>query len=149
MVNKRGWLRVVEATTAVLLIIGATLLLSRANIVESQPKDYDQIGRTILEDIAINTTLRSKVIQYDISQLNIDSNKEIIDELNSFIKNRVRYTNLNYTLVICEVKGLCFTKSYPEGINEIYTAERIISTDVNQPIAQDPRRVKLFIWSNK
>ena len=72
MRGKRGWLRILEATIAILIVAGTMLAVYTDQGIreETTVSDYSHsIQSEILSDIAIDTTLRRAVleVEYDIS----------------------------------------------------------------------------------
>lgn len=141
MVNKKGWLRIVEATLAALLVLGALIVILGRNPSNSVV-DYSRISYPILDEMAQNTALRDDILKYDLNATDSGENNRIMTELNDFVRARLR-NNLNYRLRICAAADLCALDSYQ---GEVYASERIISSSINNQ-ASDPKKVKIFIFS--
>ncbi len=62
MVNKRGWLRIVEVSIAILMIFGVLIVIYSSGNTKTR-KDLSSMIPQILEEIAKNNTLREKIIQ--------------------------------------------------------------------------------------
>ena len=58
MVNKKGWIRIVEASIAILLIFGVILLISNGTR-EQKERDLTDILPVILEEMSKNQILRN------------------------------------------------------------------------------------------
>ena len=144
MKNKRGWMRILEATISVLLITGVLLVVySEHNLSSKGIDDYvSNLQKKILKDISFNEILRNFVL--DDSVLNVGSTEFGI--LNSFVNQSIAQPPFNYSLVICDLGNPCNmgpqifkdTLSY-----EIHSEEIIISANIT---SYNPRKVKLFLW---
>jgi len=133
MVNNRGWLRIVEASAAVLIIFSVILLISRQAAI---PQSNDLTGTItpILEEIARNSSLREDIITYG---------NESVPQLREFVGSRIKLHSLNYEVAVCNVDEICSLVSYPSNTDEIYTGERIISSTLT---SYNPKKVKIFLW---
>ena len=70
MVAKKGFMRIVEATIASLLILGVLLTLSVSNKNSMQNTEtLEELLPSILEEIALNSTLREKIINYITTEI--------------------------------------------------------------------------------
>lgn len=71
MKTKRGWIRILEATIAVLMVSGILIVVySRYNDRGTGPEDYIySLQRQILRDISSRTDLRSYVLTENIVPL--------------------------------------------------------------------------------
>lgn len=133
MVNKRGWLRIVEASIGILIIVGVILVFSGNNKVNSEP-DLTKSVTEILTEVAKNSTMREQIVANQSgSQQNLEA----------FVFSRITSPNLNYTVRICEVDEICGLITYPQGNQEIYAAERLISSSLS---TFNPKKIKIFVW---
>lgn len=147
MVNKNGFLRIVEASIAVLIIFAAILLLlsRRGEITET---DFNAILVPILEEIAKNLSLRGEILTYNTTNFTAVGNELIINDLENFVATRITNPSLNYSVVICELT-LCPLDVYPKNINgNLYSNERVISTNLTES-KFSPKKVKVFLWKKE
>lgn len=138
MVNKRGWLRIIEASIAI-LIVAATILVMMNRQQPDIQRDISEIIPQLLEEIAENSTLRNKIITSD---------PNVNGELNRFIDQRIEYNEIKYAFEICEIDNPCYLRDYPSEEYDIFTAERIISSSLTQEEFK-PKRLKIFLWIEK
>ena len=104
MVDRKGFIKIVEASIAILVIFAVIIILvSRDNI--KRTEDLSKIIPPMLEEIALNNNLRKKVLSYDILENpeNAEANRVIIEELEDFVRIRVR-AGINYRL---RIRMLC------------------------------------------
>lgn len=134
MVNKKGFMRIVEASIAILLVLAALAIISmRKN--ETNEEDISLRIYPILEEIGGNATLRKDIIANPV-------NAEA--ELDSFVKLRIGQNQFARGVKICEINSACALDE--EIVNsEIYSVERIVSASLDiESFA--PKRVKIFLW---
>lgn len=141
MVNKKGLIRIIEASIAVAIVISVLFILNYRGGEETQ-EDLGRLITPILEEIALDSQLRDQVVQYD------GSDDSAIRSLNEFIRPRLR-ADLEFEVKICELGELCPLDSYPtdeEGnpLN-VYAKERVISASIKSE-GFSPKKVKIFVW---
>lgn len=144
--NRRGWIRIVEASVAILIVFGA-LIVFRTNGATTTTRDLNDRIYPILDEIAKNNVLREEVLNYDISAgLENSENAEIISNLKDFIRTKISDKNLNFDVKICSGEEICGLENYPSDAgNNLYSAERIVTASVENPNFE-PRKVKMFLW---
>jgi hypothetical protein len=139
MVNKRGWLRIVEASIAILIIMAVLLIVSQRTAVRTQT-DLSVMITPILEEIAKNVTLREVVIN--------DNNESNYSEmvLRGFIAQRLKDPNIGYDLKICNYQDVCGLDTYPKDAKgNVYSGGRIISSTLDTE-GTGPKKVQIFLW---
>ena len=127
--NKSGYLKIIEASIAIIIIIGFLFAFYTKRIENVSP-DFSQEARYVLEEVSNNYTLREEVLNEEKTQTS------------SFVAGKVP-SYLAFEVKICEIDDVCGKSNFTEG--EVYAAERVISTNVK---SQDfkPLKLKLFLW---
>jgi hypothetical protein len=133
MVNKGGWLRIVEASVAIMVIFGVLIVVNSAQRFTEQ-QDLTRLIVPMLDEIARNVSLRENVVS---------GGSNNVQELRDFVGERLMQSNIRYEVAICESTEICSLSEYPADAREIYAAERIISSTLN---TFDPKKVKIFLW---
>jgi len=134
MVAKRGWIRIVEAFVAVMLILSVFVYIYYRTNQSSLSGRILNLEQRTLDEIAYNDSLRLAVINYE--------NKTIYD----FIKTRIG-GNLDYNLTICRPEEVCGLASYPSGNKEVYARDTLIFTGgPTGNVEYAERKIKLFVW---
>ncbi len=136
--NNRGWIRILEATIAVLMVSGILITVYSRHIDKNEgPDEYIySLQRQILRDLSSRTDLRSYVLTENISVLD------------NYVNGKIP-TAFNYSLKICNFTNpsspckLNATEFIATKDKDIYVEEIIISADFE---VYDPKKVKLFIW---
>ena len=131
--NKKGWIRIVEATIAILIVIGFVLTYTA----KRQPVENDLIPviTPILQEMADNNTMRETI-------LSSDDGVVTTGQIHNFVKSLVP-SNLNEEVKICELKDICgFEGDFPN--TDVYAVERVISAAKSS----DSKKVKIFLWRN-
>ncbi len=156
MVGKKGFLRVVEAMIAVMIILGALLVIT-PNKENVKRDNLTAILRSLLDELAKNQELRQKIVNYNLSlceppnQLNCrerSPNKEILLDLDVFFEERIKNPSFNFSVSVCKTdrNSPCTLSSYPSFDTDVYSAERIITSTVTQEDPSSVRKVKIFLW---
>lgn len=128
--DKKGFLRILEAFIAILLIISVLLVLYTSTV--SKPKKSEEIYRfqeTILNEIAANSVLRRAVLQEPPDT----------DLIRTYIASRIA-PGFAFEIKICTVNEICELDVYKE---EMFSTSRIISSDLQE---YNPKQVKIFMW---
>ena len=137
--NKRGWIRVVEALTAILLLAGVFLVAINQGRGEdtSFSERIQNSEAAILRDIQLNNTLRAEIIatsgaiEWDSGNFPAQTKAKIIEKTPDY---------LNCTAKICATGDLCL----PAAQDKTIYAESVIITSTLQ--TYNPRQIKLFCW---
>jgi hypothetical protein len=133
MVNNRGWLRIVEASIAILIIFSVLLIINNRNQFP-QDDDLTRLITPMLEEIARNVTLREKIVNQGVA---------VEPELRIFVGNRIKQSTIKYDVVICNIDTICSLATFPQDAESMYASERVISSTLN---TYGPRKVKIFLW---
>lgn len=136
--NKRGWIRILEATIAVLIVSGILIVVYSRHIDKNiEPEDYIySLQKQILRDISSRNDLRRYALTENISTLD------------SYVKGKIPAA-FNYSLKICNFTDpptpckLSAEEFIATQDNNIYAEEVIISADFE---SYNPKKIKLFTW---
>ena len=148
MVGKRGFLRIVEATMAVLIILGALFVISSKREIDNR-SDLTNILRKLLDEVAKNQEMRQNIVNYNISKDRTDEeNEQILVDLGGFLYVRINNPVLDYSISICKSDLPCpIYDQFPvDSPSDIYAAERIITTTQNQDSLGEIKKIKIFVW---
>ena len=130
MKDKKGFLRIVEAFIAILLIIGALLIVYTRVLPGPQiPSQVYNFQKTLLDEIAANETMRNYILQNNPGPAQ------------DFVGARVP-AGFESEVKICEPGDICPSTEYHE---EIFSTERIISVTLEQE-ELEPKKIKVFMW---
>ena len=151
MRGKRGWIRILEATIAV-MIVASVMLISYSDQVQdwvSFAEYSESLQNEILFDIVSDMEYRLNVLNVVVDDVS-DSNYTEVDE---FVESRVPI-GFGYLLRICKLGDTSdFCKmnldDYVATIDkDIYVEETIVSSEVGDGDAKiyAPKKVKLFFW---
>lgn len=142
MVNKRGWIRIVEASISILIILGVLLVLVNVNKIRIE-EDLTPRLSPLLAEMAENLTIREMVINYNpVLAEDNGINMEILSQFYSFLDTRIG-RNFEYKVRVCQPDKICALDYYPDTGN-VYAADRLFSTTLNSDFT--PKRVKIFLW---
>ena len=143
MVNKKAWIRLVEAFIAILLIAGILLLVVNEKYIERRgiaPVVYSE-EISILRSIQLNDTLRGDILNVGLPTSWID------ESFPQTIKDKIieqTPSNLECAAKICDINDICLLEELNEEIvNDIYAESVIITANFEK---YSPRKLKLFCW---
>lgn len=127
--NNRGYLRIVEASIAIVIVIGF-LVFTYAQQRQASLPDYSETARQILDELAQNTELRQAVLSNDVGPVK------------DFVSSRIN-PGFNYEVKICDLEDVCGQDSYIG--KDVFAGERVISSVITSDLVTE-KKVKLFIW---
>ncbi|MCK4650479.1 hypothetical protein KAT36_04590 [Candidatus Pacearchaeota archaeon] len=149
--NNRGWIRILEATIAVMIVAGV-MLTSYSGQVQRKVSvaEYSRsLQNEILADIALRGDLRLNVLNV-VTDNSSDDNYVI---LNEFVNSKVPI-GFGYLLRVCDLgseKDFCKMDSvnYIATLDkDVFVEELVISAEVgtgDDPVFA-PKKVKIFFW---
>ncbi len=132
MVNKKGYLRIIEAIIAVLIVIGAILIAINKNS-SSQSEDFCQNVQSYIEEIGKNNELRNAVLTNNTGQIEV------------FLSERINNPLIDYQVKICEPNEFCTLDKAGLDNIEVCAGERLISTTQNSD-SFEPKKLKVFLF---
>ena len=130
MRNKRGLLKIVEVVIAIIILASVLLLVYSQKTERADISEYvSDLQNRILGDIALNDSLRIKVLDEDN------------DSITKFV-NASMPDNFDFEVRICELEvQICrMTQSVDK---DVYVEERVISSSLED---YSPKKVRLFVW---
>ena len=147
MKNKRGWMKIIEAFSAVLIIWVVLLTVISNNDIKKQDistKVYNQ-EILILRKIQLNSTLREKIIL--IENLPVHSLENTFPpEVNSTVNSNIPLF-LSCVSQICSPEDDCVIPELNDEIKkDIYVQSVIITSTVD---TYAPKKLKLFCWQKQ
>jgi len=145
MKNKKGWIRIVEASMAVLFITGVVLIVINQNRTEINDEISSNILTkeiSVLREIQLNDSLRGDVLS--VISLPIESDNpsfpaNIKDKINSKISN-----SLTCISKICSITSDCVMDE--KRSEDVYAESVIITTTTAQVGNYNPKKLKIFCW---
>jgi len=138
--NKKGWIRIVEAFVALLLVSGVILIVLSDGLLENEDRSskIHDAELAVLRDIQVDETLREDILNAPIPIESIDEGfpSDVEDRINLRIPNY-----LECIAKICEITSECDLDDSPE--KSIYVQSVAITTTSGE---YKPRQLKLFCW---
>ncbi len=134
--NKKGWLRILEAFLAIVLLTGFFVFIYGMRERPDRRRDeIYEISDRFLEDISGNRDLRSSIVKEG-------SGAE--GDVENYINNSDRMPEyLDYTIRICDAVDICGPDEYRP---DMYSRAGIISADIEK---YDPKKLRIFIWEKE
>jgi len=130
--NKKAYIRIIEAVLGIMLIMGAILVIFSNQVQKADISDevYEK-QRSILNVVSNNESMRTEIINGDTSMTN------------EFISKNLPNT-WNFTTNICEVDQVC-NQGTPND-RDIYVSESIISSNLTNYPNGMSKKLRFFIW---
>ena len=137
--NKKGFIRVLEAVFAIMLIMGAVLIIVSNNLQTSDiSEEVYEKQRYILDIISNNETMRNEIISPDEDLTSLEQ----LTETNDFIKKTMP-SSWKYSGCVISVERIC-SPDVPDD-KELYVSETIISSSLKKDYST-AKKLRLFIW---
>jgi len=138
--NKKGWIRIAEAFIAVLLVIGAAIIVVGGGIQREgiSEKVYD-IEISILREIQLNNTLRSEILETNGTIEWDDFSLQAPKTKNKIIAKTPAW--LECVTKICPPESTCLLGE--ESEKNVYAQSVLITSTLYN---FNPKQLKLFCW---
>lgn len=142
--NKRGWIRIVEAFVAILLVTGVLLILINKEYIgkkDISSKVY-KVQLSILREIQSDTGLRKSILE-TTAPMEWDNENFPPDVKNKIIERMPNY--LDCRVMICMMDEICMLDEYIG--KDVYAQSVGITVILTQEEEFDPKQLKLFCWT--
>ena len=142
MKNKKGWIRIIEAFVAVLLILSIILLVIEKNSFGEEPSgEIYEIENSILRTIQLNNSLRAAVLgELTLPVDSLGNSPQIVwDKILEKTPS-----HLTCFAKICAIDSDCDFEGSSEIKKNIYSQAIPIFANLN---TYSPRQLKLFCWA--
>jgi hypothetical protein len=142
--SRHGWIRIVEASVAILIVAGIVLIVLAQNRTEESSlssKAYSA-ETSILREIQLNNSIRDEII--GISELNLPVEWDGFANAAPLTKSKINESIPAYLECIgkiCSTDNPCLFASAPE--ETIYAESVVISSNLQ---TYSPKVLKLFCW---
>jgi hypothetical protein len=128
--DRKGWIRIVEASVSAMIVLAALFVFyTQQNAPVEQ--DLSEFGRSVLEEMALNASLRREILRDDLASAN------------QTVSDRVRDKNLVFEMRVCDLGDACGKSTYTPG--NVYSVERVLTSSLDAPEVT-PRKIRLFMW---
>lgn len=132
--NKRGWIRIMEAVVAILIMASVLIVLYTNNAPQVSFSSYvSDLQIRILGDVADSPKLRNEVLASPDGGNTTD--------LVIFMRDSIP-TNFNFAVKVCNLSnsGCLLGQTLDQ---EVFVEDRIISSNLT---SYNPKMLRLFIW---
>ena len=140
MKSKKGWIRIVEAFFALILIVIVLLIFINKGVIrKDSSKEIYEIQIKIEREIQTNDFLRNSVLNIPHSRLQL-AWKNFPEELKQKI---IQETPSEFLCEakICELDKICVLENYPN--KEVYVENVAITANQTN---YSPKQLKIFCW---
>lgn len=140
--NKKGWMRLVEAFVAIVLLTSVLLVITSAN---SSPKlnlqeEIYQMEGAVLRDIQLNESLRAEILNVQIDAMPLEW--EDFESETPKVRERIMFLapkDLECNAKICIINEPCVLSDGDD--KEVYAKSVVISANATR---YSPRQLKMF-----
>ncbi len=144
MRNKRGWIRILEATIAVMIVAGV-LVVAYAKQVDrgGGPVDYFQsLQKQILMDISASGELRLMVLNNNEEMVSLFVGEKVPDAFGYYL----RICGLGDVSDFCKIDDVGVVAEIKD--KDVFVEEIVVSADLGDGSSAkyNPKRVRLFVW---
>jgi len=137
--NNKGWIRIVEAFIAVMMIFAALLIIiSRQGQQDDYREEIIKLQSSIISQISQDDTLRSEILGNNISGTE------------KYISGAIP-RNINFSVAICPYLYVC-----PNPVNysyildkDVYSDEVLIAANLTYFNETNAKKLKIFFWEEK
>ena len=129
MVNKRGFIKTLEAIIAIILIILFLSIFIKREGVITKDDEKSTVANSLVNEIQSNDLLRNCVLNQDY--------KCIGSYLNKSIKNRYYY---NFS--ICTLPNNCALSNLPK--TDVYAKSFVITSNLTKI---NPSIIRIYLWN--
>lgn len=144
--QKRGWIRIVEAFVAVLLITGVLLIvINKGYIAKEDISDKVYSSQwAVLREIELDQNLREEVLnpnlQIPVEGLEVPG--DVINKINSRMPSYLQCVSK-----ICELNEVCELSTTPEQAQEKDIYAQSITIAATPSVSEfNPKQLKMFCW---
>ena len=139
--EKRGWIRIIEAFSTILLITGVLLIVLNKGYLPKEDisqRIYEK-QQGILREIQLNNSLRESILSFDSNSLPIEWSSFPQDLKDKIISKTPG--DLECKAKICNINDICVLNEISD--KDIYAQKVIITATLEK---YSPRQLKLFCW---
>ncbi len=128
--NKRGWIKIAEATMAIVIILGA-LAFSYSQVRHNEGRGAEDLAFSILSKISENQSFRADIV-----------GSEEKGRIENYISNESEAKTYKYLFIICSSDEECDVPVINSS-TEVFSAERIISSTADRV---EPKIIRIYLW---
>lgn len=145
--NRRGWIRIVEALVAIMIIATAILLITPRNQNPDFEKEIHTKQRAILEVIAQNDTYRNEIVTINSARTGpctiVPSGGP--HTFMDFIQKNLPST-WDFAITVCDLVSFNNNVLPPNCVSNLYVSETIISIPPSRRLTSTQTKVQLYGW---
>lgn len=138
MVDKKGFLRILEALIAIILLLGLIFYLTPKKMKDEGkvPRNVEEMQQFILKEVSYNTSFRDCVLNSEGGSCRVSFGCRA--DVNRFIKNNIPNT-FDYQCEICKTSVSCMSETLPLD-KSIYADSSLIG-------AENSKVFRVYMWS--
>jgi len=137
--NRKGWMKIFEASIAITLVMGFMVLVYSQTIEKAPPGENLMVWQnSVLDNLKKRPELRQEILDHPETVCDPDEGGLAY----SFILARITkmFPGFGFSCRVCDPGEICGIQSYHK---EVYSEERIIAATLTK---FSPKKIKLFAW---
>jgi len=142
--NKHGWIKIVEAFVAIILIVVVLLIVIQQGYIGDRDRSSEvyEIESNILREIELNDNLRQEILGLTLKETPVNASQNVID----FMESRVP-AHLGCVARVCQIDRVCFMEP-GTTTEDVYSQLVSINAETATPGSEEysPRKLQMFCW---
>jgi hypothetical protein len=137
--NRKGWMKIFEASIAITLVMGFMVLVYSQTIEKAPPGENLMVWENgVLDNLKKRPELRQEILDHPETVCDPEQGGLVY----SFIFERITkmFPGFGFSCRVCDPGEICGIQSYHK---EVYSEERIIAATLT---TFSPKKIKLFAW---
>ncbi len=131
--DKAGIIRIIEAFIAILLILGATVIVfSKFGGKNFESQNIIDIQKAVLNQIVSNAELRDEIIRSS-------ETTTLSSKMTNIVAANIQ-KNYDFEIKVCELTDICSSNGFHKVV---YAHERVVSSTLTE---YSPKKIKLYVW---
>jgi hypothetical protein len=142
MRTKKGWIRIFEATVAILLVSSVLVVVyTRQPDRSLDASEYVYtLQKEILDELSLNETLRSAILSSDEDTVSAVVTLFVASKIPSTFDGRIRICPLSSPPSPCKLNETDFLASKD---SDVFVTDTVIASNLT---TYSPKKVRLFVW---
>ncbi len=142
MRGKSGFLKILEAFLAIMLIAGVLTFIYISQVRQPQQEDYVyQLLRLSLKEISNNPDLRENVLNLDYGEYDSSTNDGNAQNIAN-VTEEILPSDYEFKFKICKLDSACGLQNLPD--KEVFSQEVSVSSTLEE--FDEPKKIRIFVW---
>jgi hypothetical protein len=137
--NRKGWMKIFEASIAITLVMGFMVLVYSQTIEKAPPGENLMVWENgVLDNLKKRPELRQEILDHPETVCDPEQGGLVYSFI--FVRITKMFPGFGFSCRVCDPGEICGIQSYHK---EVYSEERIIAATLT---TFSPKKIKLFAW---